>query len=40
MLSQDLNPAVALVSTVIPATAIVALHYFYIDPRKRHKLLQ
>jgi len=40
MLSQDLNPVVALISTVIPATTIVALHYLYIDPRKRRKVLK
>lgn len=35
MLSQDLNPTVALFSTVVPAASIIILHYWYLNPRRK-----
>lgn len=36
-LAPDLNPTILFFSTVLPATSMVALHHFYIVPRRKRR---
>lgn len=40
LLSHDLNQYVAFFSTVLPVASYVAVHHFFIIPRKRRRIAE